>query len=394
MTKTKNEKLGGLALSGISSPEYKFDPTTIYPNIDEPFPPSALPVSTSPAPKSRHRPVAIAALSALVLVIAMTGVVAAIAHIHNKPPAKPVAANVQTKAKLPVAVTPKTVNNPTAPASSNKVLPKQSSKQPIAPVKQPSSVIQQAPQLPTQGSSSSPPYVGSLPSTVPVYTSGAYNFYYVGGRQYANATGASATLSQAQPVVPEQPSAENHSLIELAVQSADGQQIVEVGWVVDSTMNGDNSPHLFVYHWVAGQTSCYNGCGFVQVSSSVIPGQTVSVGTTASYGINYISGNWDITYNSAIVGYFPASLWAGTFTQLGYVQVFGEVANSTSSTTHCIQMGDGLGGSSSTSSKISNFALTGSNVGVALSPFATSPSSYSYGFASATSLNLGGPGSC
>lgn len=50
------------------------------------------------------------------------------------------------------------------------------------------------------------------------------------------------------------------------VQSEDGRHIVEVGWTVDRELNGDAQPHLFVYHWVDGQATCYNGCGFVQYS--------------------------------------------------------------------------------------------------------------------------------
>ncbi|HET7529237.1 MAG TPA: neprosin family prolyl endopeptidase [Candidatus Saccharimonadales bacterium] len=330
----------------------------------------------------QHR--AITAVSAaLLLIIVSAGLVFGLNQISGGKPTADTNTITPASAKKPLATATGSVKKKTSPSKSPQKQPSQPSRQ-----------LQQVPEQPIKDPAQAQPYTGSLPNTVPVNSAGAYNFYYAGGRQYATATGATVTLSQAQPVVPEQVNAENHSLMELAVQSADGRQIVEVGWVVDKTMNGDDLPHLFVYHWVDGQTSCYNACGFVQLSSSTVPGQTVQAGVTGSYGINYSAGSWNITYNGAGLGYFPGSLWGGSFTSLGFVQVFGEVAVSVSSTTKCIQMGNALPGTNPGSAKISNFALVGSATPVALSPFATYPSSYSYGFASARGLNLGGPGSC
>jgi hypothetical protein len=237
-------------------------------------------------------------------------------------------------------------------------------------------------------------YVGALPSSVSPYATGNYTYYYVGGRQYVSAAGMSVTLSQNQPIVSQSAGTQNHSLMELAAQSADGRQIVEVGWIVDQTLNGDALPHLFVYHWVSGQTSCYNGCGFVRTSNTIAPGGAVAPGSNANYGINYSGGNWNITYNGVTIGYFPDSLWNGTYTQIGYAQVFGEVEITNSSTTKCIQMGNGLGGADPSSASISNFTLLSSTTAPALSPFATTGSTFSYGFASSTSLHIGGPGFC
>jgi hypothetical protein len=237
-------------------------------------------------------------------------------------------------------------------------------------------------------------YSGTLPSTVSPYVTGNFTYYYAGGRQYVSAAGMSATLSQNQPVVNQSVGTQNHSLMELAAQSADGRQIVEVGWIVDQILNGDSLPHLFVYHWVSGQTSCYNGCGFVRTSGTIAPGSAVAPGSSANYGINYSGGNWNITYNGATIGYYPGSLWNGTYTQIGYAQVFGEVEITNSSTTKCIQMGNGLGGADPGSASISNYTLLGSTTVPALSPFATSGSTFGYGYAGPTGLHLGGPGLC
>lgn len=230
------------------------------------------------------------------------------------------------------------------------------------------------------------------PSPTACTKSGGYTscYHYAGAAQYVTATGASVKLSQANPRLS---SHDYHSLMEMAVESADGKQIVEVGWTVDRTM-GYTSPHLFVYHWVNGQTSCYNGCGFVQVSGSVYPGQAVTVGATGSYSIRYSGGQWQIWYNNIEVGYFPASLWGGTYTKLGLVQVFGEV--SASSAKPCTQMGNGIFGSHAGSAQISSFSLIGATTAAKLYSYVsnTSSSYYNYGAATATSLRIGGPGAC
>lgn len=245
-----------------------------------------------------------------------------------------------------------------------------------------------------------------LPDTAPVnnapsYTaspigpnnSGGGTYYYVGASQRASARGASVVMSQVKPSTP-QNGAQNHSLMELAVQSSDGRQIVEVGWIVDNILNGDTNPHLFVYHWIDGTPTCYNSCGFTQVSSTNTPGETVSAGTSGTYEISFSAGRWNIYYNSDLVGYYDASEWGGSYTQAGLIQVFGEVYIGSSSTTQCVQMGNGLAGSAAGSAQIKNFSLIGSSAAASLSAYYTSPSTYSAGSVSLSGLNLGGPGSC
>ncbi|HEX5798310.1 MAG TPA: neprosin family prolyl endopeptidase, partial [Candidatus Saccharimonadales bacterium] len=110
-------------------------------------------------------------------------------------------------------------------------------------------------------SSNSPPL-----NTIPVSKYEGFDYYYAGGSQAVVASGASATFSQASPEVNNSATSHNHSLIEMAVQSANGNQTVEVGWNVDPIMYGDSKPHLFVFHWIDGEGTCYDACGFVQVS--------------------------------------------------------------------------------------------------------------------------------
>ena len=82
--------------------------------------------------------------------------------------------------------------------------------------------------------------------------------------------------------------------------------------------NNDANPHLFVFHWVNGLPACYNGCGWVQVSTRRYPGMVVTATSTPQqYAIESYQGNWWIWYQSEWIGYFPGSLWNNSYTQLG-----------------------------------------------------------------------------
>jgi hypothetical protein len=216
-------------------------------------------------------------------------------------------------------------------------------------------------------------------------------FDYVYGRQITNATGARIRMEIADPVV-DPTQAGEHSLQELALQNSDQTSTVEVGWTVDPQMNGDAKPHLFVYHWVNGQESCYNGCGFVQVSKRIVPGMRLPSGRSAEFSIRLIHGDWWIFYNDTRVGYFPGSLWNGSYTSAQMVTAFGEVAENTPDVPSCTQMGDGRFGSSSGSSWIGGFHLYGTTAAPDFTVLATSPDYYGFGKVTPTSFRLGGPG--
>src|SRR5262249_20252454 len=160
------------------------------------------------------------------------------------------------------------------------------------------------------GSSSAPLPPGSMalaveapPAAAPVtppadgsicYFGACYN--YVAGRQYAwYATGASVKLWRSNPNLDPNDIADSHSLQELAVESVDQLQIVEVGWTVDIVQNGDAQPHLFVFHWVNGIPTCYNGCGFVSTSTKVVPGMKLASGGYSTFQINHVGDEWQIS---------------------------------------------------------------------------------------------------
>ena len=161
------------------------------------------------------------------------------------------------------------------------------------------------------------------------------DYLYTVGQQSAVTDGVAGLFTVAKPTVAP---ADWHSLAEAAVQSADGLQVVEVGWTVDRSTFGDEETHLFVYHWVDGQPTCY-GCDFLQYSKTVAPGAILAEGTTKQFGIQHFNSAWWIAYDSEWIGSFPDKLWAGRFVQSGMVQVFGEVA--ASSAQPCTQMGNG-----------------------------------------------------
>lgn len=215
-------------------------------------------------------------------------------------------------------------------------------------------------------------------------------YLYTSAYQYYSAVGTSANFSQHKPGLP---TSDFHSLAEIAGQSSDGKQIVEVGWTVDRAVNnGDTNPHLFVFHWVNSVGACYNGCGWVQVSNRRYPGMRVTVtNTPQKYAIQYFQGRWWIWYQTEWIGYFPGSLWSGKFTRLGLTQWFGEVAANRANT--CTDMGNGLFGSNRTSAVVKNiFFINGPYASP--SYLQTKPAYYNIGGASGSNFRYGGPGGC
>lgn len=212
-------------------------------------------------------------------------------------------------------------------------------------------------------------------------------FNYVSGSQNVSGTGAQITMTVGGPEVDTR-DYNSHTLMELAVQNGSYSN-VEVGWMVDRRTFGDTRPHLFVYHWVNGKTSCYNGCGWRPVGGGVQAGQALTPGGYMTVGISNHGGDWWISYNGQWIGSFPGSLWSNTFPSFNRVQAFGEVA-STSGTT-CSDMGTGRWGSQS-GAYISNFTLEGANARPYLTVGSTDPSLYNQGASTGTSFTLGGPG--
>jgi neprosin-like protein len=235
-----------------------------------------------------------------------------------------------------------------------------------------------------------PPTVVRSPGPISTsLRSGNAKFFYVSFTEFAT-DGASAVIDQAQPIVGPN---DYHSLVEMAATSSDLKQIVEIGWTVDRRLNGDARPHLFVYHWVNGAGTCYNACGFVPVSRTVVPGERVQVGKTGTYAIQHSKGKWWTLYNGERVGYFPESLWTragASFTRSTYMQVFGEV--SAGSSKPCTQMGDGTFGSAPHGSRIDDVKLAGPTSPMEYNPYEPTPKFYDAGTPAKNVYSFGGPG--
>ncbi|MCQ4079060.1 neprosin family prolyl endopeptidase [Streptomyces sp. RB6PN25] len=214
---------------------------------------------------------------------------------------------------------------------------------------------------------------------------------YVYGRQQTDTAGASVDMLVGDPVVDPTQNGE-HSLQELALQDSAQQSTVEVGWTVDEPLNGDYLPHLFVYHWVNGQTTCYNGCGFVQVSHTITPGMPLESYVPAEFGLRNIDGDWWVLFDNLKIGYFPGSLWGDSYTRAQLVTAFGENALNPTDLPSCTQMGNGRYGSRPRSSWIAGYRLFGTTNAPSLTVTTTSPAYYDAGQVTATSFRLGGPG--
>lgn len=228
-------------------------------------------------------------------------------------------------------------------------------------------------------------------------------YYYAGGKQTATSDGASVLVDIVKPVI-----AANgfHSLAELAVESANFQQVVEVGWNVDPALYGDNNPHAFVFKWVNGTAGCYNGCGWVgAMGAATTAGQSLAadIGTIKSFAIQHLTNaqcgctaGWWVAYNGAWMGAFPDTLWTSpTYTQAGFHQVFGEVA--LSDTTSTTDMGDPSVSlaSATVGARLNSYAMVNSGSANSLTLFATDAARWSVFYSPTTSvrsIRYGGQG--
>jgi neprosin-like protein len=179
------------------------------------------------------------------------------------------------------------------------------------------------------------------------------NFHYAGAGQYGDTDGTWANLNIAKPDLDVN---DYHTLAEITVRSADGRQIVEVGWNIDRAVNGDADPHLFVFYWRDRVPTCYNACGFEMYSKTMKPGDTLPAGTQKRFGIQHSGGAWWIAYDSEWIGAFPDKLWDGTYTRGGRSQWFGEVASP--SLTPCTDMGNGLNSPDPNAARVGSISMT------------------------------------
>jgi len=135
-----------------------------------------------------------------------------------------------------------------------------------------------------------------------------------------------------------------HTLNEISIQGgANSGNIVELGWTISTDQNRDADPHIFVFHWINWNPTCYNACGWVQVSNTYYPGQNIAAlkGHEVYIGYVFHRGNWWAWFNGQWLGYFPGTLWRNKFTKSNVIQWFGEVATHNGVPPQS-QMGEGI----------------------------------------------------
>jgi hypothetical protein len=221
-------------------------------------------------------------------------------------------------------------------------------------------------------------------------------FYYAKASQAITNTGMFANLSIAAPSVA---SGDFHSLTELAVESADTHQIVEVGWTVDPGQysgSSPTSPHLFAASWTNGVFNGY-GTGCVDITSNPVNlGATLTAGTAKSFGIQHggSPSGWAVYYDSSVVCYFPDTMWTSpVFTSASFDQAFTEVAANVSAT--CTDAGNGLISTNTGADVIGSVQYIGQPTSaVSMTTGATNATYYSITALSARTFRVGGPGAC
>jgi hypothetical protein len=236
--------------------------------------------------------------------------------------------------------------------------------------------------------------------------SGNYAFeYYAGGYQSYNGVGVSANMSQHVPVLSEPPggTAWFDSTALIRAVSPDNNEVVEAGWLVSSTINGDGgaNAHLFVRKIDHG-TGCFNNmgpgstCGFIPYSTTHTIGMVLTPTTTPqNFVIEHYYGNWWIGYQGDWVGYFPDSAWSTPFTTIGSVGWYGRVGSTNS--TPCADMGNGLYGTQTGSAVFTNMSLITPNysyIAAKATPYMTNAQWYNVGAFYGSSFQYGGPGDC
>jgi hypothetical protein len=158
-------------------------------------------------------------------------------------------------------------------------------------------------------------------------------FYYSTASEQRTADGGGMTFLIENPAVDNSGDSGGHSIGEIAVMNMGtaGTNLndVEMGFSVSPDQFGDNHPHLFVYHWINGNETCYNTCGWNQYSSTYSPGMDLSalVGQAVYIGWVHWHNAWWGWFNDQWLGYFNDSEWDGKFANTNQIQWYGEVAS-------------------------------------------------------------------
>lgn len=233
-------------------------------------------------------------------------------------------------------------------------------------------------------------------------------YRYAGARWNGGATLKDGATSRMQVRSPALCTDTYHSLSEVAVESADGQQIVEIGWTVDKVVNGDTKPRLFTYYWINGVGQGYNtatdfsaepknqGMDMTPYLNSQVWFKALHSGTDWFLGIDVGDGT-----GTHWVAYLEDFRWtnlgAAAFQKTPYVQVFGEIAERTDTGSSAKQdMGNGVLASSTAGTTNGSFNTYAGGTGgltAYTGSYQDTANGYGYTALSTFSYNYGGGGS-
>lgn len=200
------------------------------------------------------------------------------------------------------------------------------------------------------------------------------------------------------------------SLTQLATLSSDGGNVVEIGWQVDEEVYLDKQIYLYAARYVKGAflPAINTSSGYKPISGAPVTiAQELTGGGNASFAIAHkaasgsLPARWALSYNGTEFGYFPDTVWSGSFTQGAIVGAQGEVISPRGKGT-CTDMGNGVLGNSTsaTPAKFTNLAYLKTGSGTAAYPPdifepPSVSSQYTFGGQSSGSLSqfgFGGPG--
>lgn len=216
------------------------------------------------------------------------------------------------------------------------------------------------------------------------------------------ANGLETTMTIGKPNVA---SGSEHSVGEVAVFSEDGNDLVEVGWRVNTVARPDGNPILFAYHWINDAPQGY-GVGFTDVSSNPVNlGAGLPKPVNKLFFIGSTTTHYWVGYDTDWVAYVAKSRW-GTrpFSASGdsvhYGQSFYEVASTEDKP--CTDLGTGWGADPPVSgtATMQGFHWYGSGTAVDVVAFNSSapdqgvidPDVYNTVKINATTFRGGGPG--
>jgi hypothetical protein len=229
-------------------------------------------------------------------------------------------------------------------------------------------------------------------AVVPAASASRPSIYEAGADQHVSADGTFADLTVANPRLARQdPSTE----AQIAVESADGKQIVQLGWIVFRQQFRDTRTHLFAEVWINGRSPGIDA-DFQSLPGGCQPGVVLRPGAQRTFAILQHAGGWWVMFGGRWCGLFPDALWHNEFTKASVIYWEGLV--DAASARPCTQMGDGKWASNPSAAEFSHIALySGPNGKTALPAFRTFSNDarlYSRHTVNRTTFRFGGGGAC